>query len=299
MEQPKTYSAFCDAYLEYREGLSDSPPSLDNLSDEDRDEAQRWLRSLEEARGMDPFASPPSLAEVRARAREILNKEDSFEEVLESGLRQRLDASVWVDADHASKSNGLSSEFVVHARGIRLRAINCGDVVSDEQFLDWLKDAAAVLGAFPDTDAVLLVAGGPNFVGTIVNRYDVSSAFETPSGELGPPRILHAPGDVVLVCAEYVNAAVPHFEPFSYVPSLVTDDVGILGELKKSVSCAVREVVVQGSKARIPEKRMEWGRFGEGEERGIVGVVEAVMKDELEPAAIQAALAKLEDSEAA
>lgn len=59
---------FRQEYLDYVEGIRPTPPSLDSLSEGDRRIAVQWVDSLKAARGIDPHASRPSVAELLARA---------------------------------------------------------------------------------------------------------------------------------------------------------------------------------------------------------------------------------------
>ena len=66
MTPPKSLSKFRAAYLDYREGDCDEPPSLDGLSDRDRRVAEVFVESSEAAAGIDPYASRPSLEKLLA-----------------------------------------------------------------------------------------------------------------------------------------------------------------------------------------------------------------------------------------
>ena len=63
---PKSLSKFRDAYLDYREGQRDEPPSLESLSDRDRRAAEAFVESSQAAAGIDPYASRPSLEKLLA-----------------------------------------------------------------------------------------------------------------------------------------------------------------------------------------------------------------------------------------
>ena len=62
-------SSFLQDYLDYVEGLRDGAPLLDVLTDADRRAAEKWIESLEAARGVNPYAERPSTAELLARCR--------------------------------------------------------------------------------------------------------------------------------------------------------------------------------------------------------------------------------------
>lgn len=63
----QTLRSFQQEFFDYREGLRETPPPLDALSAGDRRVAERWIASLKAARGIDPYATRPSLADLMAR----------------------------------------------------------------------------------------------------------------------------------------------------------------------------------------------------------------------------------------
>ena len=54
-------SKFQDAYLDYLEGDRDEPPVLEELPEEQRRAAKAFIDSITAARGVDPYASRPSI----------------------------------------------------------------------------------------------------------------------------------------------------------------------------------------------------------------------------------------------
>ena len=57
-------SGFIDTYLDYREGITDKPPTFDGLSEEQRRGAQAWIQSREDVRRIDPYAVTPTIEEL-------------------------------------------------------------------------------------------------------------------------------------------------------------------------------------------------------------------------------------------
>jgi hypothetical protein len=53
-------AAFREEYLEYLEGERNEPPSIERLPTPAQRAMERWLKSLHDARGIDPYASRPS-----------------------------------------------------------------------------------------------------------------------------------------------------------------------------------------------------------------------------------------------
>ncbi len=63
---PKSLTEFRSAYLDYREGQSKEPPSLEGLSGRDRRAAEAFVESSDAASGIDPYASRPSIEKLLA-----------------------------------------------------------------------------------------------------------------------------------------------------------------------------------------------------------------------------------------
>lgn len=57
------------AYFDYLEGEREDPPLLELLDEDDRRRARGWIKSLNDARGIDPYARCPSVNEVMASIR--------------------------------------------------------------------------------------------------------------------------------------------------------------------------------------------------------------------------------------
>ena len=57
-------SKFRAAYLDYLEGIGDQAPSLDDLNDTERKTAEAFIESTQEAAGIDPHASRPSIEQL-------------------------------------------------------------------------------------------------------------------------------------------------------------------------------------------------------------------------------------------
>ncbi len=60
-------SKFRAAYLDYLEGIGDQVPSLDGLNDTERKTAEAFIESTQDAAGIDPYASRPSIEQLLGR----------------------------------------------------------------------------------------------------------------------------------------------------------------------------------------------------------------------------------------
>lgn len=63
---------FRQEYFDYVEGIRDSAPSLDPLTEANRRRATTWIESLGVARGIDPYTSRPATDILEARAAHTL-----------------------------------------------------------------------------------------------------------------------------------------------------------------------------------------------------------------------------------
>lgn len=259
---------FREEYLDYVEGLRPAPPSLASLSDEDRRRAEQWVKSLHAARGVDPYASRPSVDELlaRARARERSLSDEELQAMLQSSLREGVDSRAVVARDPAAIAAGLASRLLVQARGTRLRVIvEPPGTDIDSAYRDRVTDIAAVFGMYPETRAVLLMTAGAVPEGAVVDRYDVVTAIETPSGERRPPRIRRPLTGAVTACRQFILEAVPVFRPFQYEESSAREPISELVDPVQLARASVEQVAVAGRRARVDAKRSAWGEFGQAE----------------------------------
>lgn len=266
---------FIDAYLDFLEGARREPPGLDDLTSEQRRAAEGYIQSITAARGVDPHASPPSIEQLLtagARAREAAPE---LGEALQSHLRAFVDPRSRVTADVAADAAGLASALVVHAHGMRLRVVaEPPSVDLDAAFPTRVGDIAAVFGAFPDSSVVLYATTGAEAAGVIVEREDVHSAIETPSGAVSAARLRRPVMDAASACGMWLQEAVPEFEPpqadllgSSAAPDALPDPLGLATRV-------VDELVVAGNRARIGAKRVAWGTLGETESQGLAAIVD-------------------------
>ena len=71
-EMPDTISEFRTQYLDYREGHRDQAPSSKRLKGQDRAAAEAFIQALDDAAGVDPYASRPSIEQLLARMNQTL-----------------------------------------------------------------------------------------------------------------------------------------------------------------------------------------------------------------------------------
>ena len=271
----RTLDQFRDEYLSYLEGDRDEPPALDDLPDAIRRTAEGFVESITAARGVDPYASRPSIEQLLAVHSSTNDTVWGFGEVLQSHLRSSIDPDAAVTPDVAADALGLKSDLVILARGMRLRMVRGSSSARLDSALPIQADGiVAVFAAFPDTDAVLYATSGREPLGVVVDRGDVCPAIETPSGEHRDPRLRRSIADARSACEMWLRGIIPEFEPLSIgriEPTAVPESV--LNPFLLATK-AVGEISEAGSRARIEAKRATWGAFGHQEAQLLASLVE-------------------------
>jgi hypothetical protein len=275
--QADPLAVFMDAYLDYLEGLGDRPSS-DDLTETERSEAETFIASLAAARGIDPYASRPSIADLTARAAMVSDTAadgiDAVAESLQGQLREKVDSEADVIPDFASAAAGIESDLLIYGRGLRIRGLlEPAHTDLDAAYPGRVSSVAAIFGAYPDTSAVLLMTTGPTPTGVIVDRHDVVDAIETPSGKERPPRIRRPITDPVVACHEYLVEALPFFEAFDQTMLVQAYSSSDTLDTDQLAAQAINEIVTSGRRARIHAKRDTWSELGEAEIASIAALI--------------------------
>ena len=281
-KEPDNLTDFRAAYLDYLEGERLVAPLLDGLTGNERRAAEAFVESITAAQGIDPYASRPSIEELLTILKRSGDSVDEFGEMLQAHLRHRVDQAAVVLGDVAAAGAGLASALVVHAHGMRLRVVaEPPSVDLDTAFRNRVGDIAAVFGAFPDISVVLYATTGADADGVIVEREDVHTAVETPSGVVSAARLRRPVMDAASACAMWLKEAVPEFEPpqTDFLGSPVASDA--LPDPESLATRAVDELVVAGSRARIGAKRIAWGNLGEAESQDLAVIVDDAQRGRL------------------
>ena len=274
-DRPTSLSEFRDAYLDYLECDRAEPPETGGLPEPQRRTAEAFVESIEAARGIDPYASRPSIEQLLAAGTRTATRVAAIGESLEANLQTTVDPRTVVAADVAAEASGVESDLVIHARGMRVRAIlEPRSTDLDDAFPSRVSAIAAVFGAFPDTNAVLYATAGPQPVGVVVDRGDIQDAIETPSGASQPPRLRRPPTDFETACSAWLMNAIPEFEPFSaqLLESTTTFESSL--DPNRLAAKAVAEVSTAGARARIEAKRAAWSTLGEPEAQQLAALLD-------------------------
>lgn len=285
--------SFRSAYLDYLEGARNEPPVVEDLPAAQRRAARAFIESITAARGVDPYASRPSIEQLLARPRQTGDRVRDLADMLRDHLRTAVDSRALVTADVAATAAGLASAWVIQARGMRLRIVP--EMESSELGYTITKraeDIAQVFSAFPDSHAVLYATIGERPLGAVVDRGDVSNAIETPSGQRRAPSLRRTVVDAATACEEWFTGMIPELGPASAPVELPTTPEPVLDPLHLAKE-VVREVSAAGLRARIEAKRDSWGAFGAQEAQQLAVIVEAAQDQPLPEAVYRVHVDKL------
>ena len=256
--------SFQDAYLDYLEGERDEPPKPEHLPPEHRPDAEAFVKSITAARGIDPYASRPSIEQLMASRNVVADPTEMLGEALQDYLRATVDTNALVTADSASITAELGSVLLIQARGLRMRAVpETGSADLGETIGGRTEDIANVFDAFPDCHAVLYTTTSQEPLGVVLDRADAYEALETPSGQPQPPRLPRTPAPATSACETWLRQLIPDFQPVT--PGLlgrsVLRDPGL--DTRHFARQALAEVSAAGRRARIDAKRATWTVFGD------------------------------------
>ena len=274
ISEPYDLSKFQDALLDYLEGGRPKPPRLEDLPKAQRQAAKSFVQSVAAARGIDPYASRPSVEQLLANLTQTDARAGLLHETLQNRLRRAVDVRALVTADTASASAGLASILVVQARGMRIRVVpeyKSEDLAT--AFSRRAGDVSEVFSTFADSHVVLYVTTGERPKGVIVDRGDARRAIETPSGESRAPRLRRPITDAATACEEWLTGLIPDFVPLSIDTERTASSEETLNPYDLAVR-VVEEVSKSGSRARIAAKRDTWGDFGVGEAQRLASIVQ-------------------------
>ena len=275
-------SRFRDAYLDYLEGTRGDPPALEELPEDQRPAAESFVESILAARGVDPYASRPSIEQLLAWRSQTTDQAGDLGEALQDYLRRTIDPRAMVASDPASAAMGLASALVIQARGMRLRVVP--ETTSEN--LDYAltrraEDISRVFSAFPETHAVLYTTTGQSPLAVVVDRGDVQGAIETPSGEMREPRLRRSVADSGTACEVWLKGLIPEFQPLGtdLLESTAAPESAL--DPHRLARKVVGEVSTAGARARIQAKQETWRDFGDQEAERLVDLIQEAQLGQL------------------
>lgn len=282
------------AYMDHLEGLSEAPV-LDDLVADERVRAAALINSLKAGRGIDPYASRPSLEQLlagtpletaleasrfgaeRQRAGGLgpQREDDGMLARIREQLTLYAPFHVDIWPDNAAAAIGIDSDFVARVSAQRLR-IQIREDVDGASILTSLDPAAVagpLFGAFPDTAGVIVVYPDDVLSSVAIDPFDTEHCIETPAGTVAPPGTHRPVLPLVDTVRAYVDEIAPALDTTAGLDALPAAEVDFAGTARAAAVRAVERIILDGRRAKIDAKQAAWAALGEAEIEAISDLV--------------------------
>ena len=276
-ESDDRIDAVVEAFMDHLEGVGEAP-ALDELDPDERARAEQLISSLEAGRGIDPYASRPSLEQLLAGT--------PLEAALESGrddlpdrIRDQLTryAPFHVDIwrDDAAAAIGIHSDYIalVSAQRLRIQIRDDVDGPSRLASLDPAAVAGPLYGAFPDTAGVLVVYPNDELSSVAIDPFDTEHCIEAPGGTVARPTTYRPVLPLADTVRAYLDEIAPALDTTVGSDVMHGDEVDPAAIARDAASRAVERVVRDGRRAKISAKQATWSGLGEAQVDAISDLV--------------------------
>ena len=271
-ESDDRVDAVVEAFMDHLEGLSEAP-ALDDLGADERARAEALMSSLEAGRGIDPYASRPSLEQLLAGTplemaldASRFNADDTRERIREQlTLYAPFHVDIW--PDDAASAIGIDSDFValVSAQRLRIQVLTDVDGPFALASLDPAAVAGPLFGAFPDTAGVIVVYPDDGLSSVAIDPFDTEHCIETPAGTVAPPATHRPVMPLVDTVRAYLDEIAPALDTTAALDALPAAEVDTAGIARAAATRAVQRVILDGRRAKIDAKQVTWSDLGEPE----------------------------------
>ena len=271
-ESDDRVDAVVEAFMDHLEGLSEAP-ALDDLGADERARAEALMSSLEAGRGIDPYASRPSLEQLLAGTpletaldASRFNTDDTRERIREQlTLYAPFHVDIW--PDDAASAIGIDSDFValVSAQRLRIQVLTDVDGPFALASLDPAAVAGPLFGAFPDTAGVIVVYPDDGLSSVAIDPFDTEHCIETPAGTVAPPATHRPVMPLVDTVRAYLDEIAPALDTTAALDALPAAEVDTAGIARAAATRAVQRVILDGRRAKIDAKQVTWSDLGEPE----------------------------------
>ena len=271
-ESDDRVDAVVEAFMDHLEGLSEAP-ALDDLGADERARAEALMGSLEAGRGIDPYASRPSLEQLLAGTpletaldASRFNADDTRGRIREQlTLYAPFHVDIW--PDDAASAIGIDSDFValVSAQRLRIQVLTDVDGPFALASLDPAAVAGPLFGAFPDTAGVIVVYPDDGLSSVAIDPFDTEHCIETPAGTVAPPATHRPVMPLVDTVRAYLDEIAPALDTTAALDALPAAEVDTAGIARAAATRAVQRVILDGRRAKIDAKQVTWSDLGEPE----------------------------------
>ena len=253
-ERENRVDGVIQAFLDHLEGTAERP-NLDHLTDVERREAEEIMASLEAARGMDPYASRPSIERLLAgtpleevlHARNGVSASAADNEIVRDVLAG-IDARARVEVGH---SNGLVS-LVYSYLDLRAQFMTVEADASEPFVTDAVRSTVeAIFRIDPDTTRVGVVAAGSReLITQMLAAHDLGRTITIPGGSLHTQ--WETPLPLALAVRRMLEQCAPEWDRFDFDPTFgeAVDIAGIAAELARRLIAQEAARRYQSEKAR-------------------------------------------------
>jgi hypothetical protein len=274
-ESDDRVDAAIEAFLDHLDGRGDEP-DLHDLDEQERARVGALVASLRAGRGIDPFASRPSLEQLLAGTpleAAVPPTEpgpppgpDLLDEIRRR-LRSYLPFHVAVWPDTGAAGLGIGSGFVALIAAQRLRLAISGETASGSDLaqLDPVAAAGPVYGAFPDTAGVIVIHPDADLSSVAIDPFDVEDCIATPSGSSQRPRVRRPVLPLADTVRAYLDEVGPVLDAGGDVETLTAGEVDVGAVALTAAGRAVEAVAAAGRRAKIRPKRDTWSALGQPE----------------------------------
>ncbi len=208
------------AFLDYLEGAAERP-TLDHLTEQDRERAQRLMNSLQAGRGIDPHASRPSVEALLAGAG-LTTLLDPANNVTAGAVDLTTVRDVLSAIDERAQvdieSHGVHGGMVVYTYlDLRARFLLI-DTDTPAASSDIRALVETLFDADPDTVRVGLVARNDELVTQLLSADDLGATITTPLGQ----RHTHwqSPLPLALAVRRMLEHSAPEWDQFDFDQTL-------------------------------------------------------------------------------
>jgi hypothetical protein len=242
------------------------------------------ISSLEAGRGIDPYASRPSLEQLLAgtpleTALDASRFDAEPGEDMLGRIRDQLSlyAPFHVDIwpDNAAAGIGIHSDYValVSAQRLRIQIRDDVDGPSRLASLDPAAVAGPLYGAFPDTAGVIVVYPDGELSSVAIDPFDTEHCIEAPAGTVARPTTYRPVLPLADTVRAYLDEIAPALDTTIGSDVMRADDVDPAAIARDAASRAVERVVRDGRRAKISAKQATWSDLGEAEVDAISDLV--------------------------
>lgn len=270
-------------FLDYLNG-SGPEPTVDHLNAQDRRQVVELIESLRAGRGINPYASRPSLEQllVGSEFEEGLRRGVSTTAAVSKDLLETVkneltysERYLEVSDDVVAASAGIPSHFLVHAGPYRLRVSVISGLESAAELtsLDPAEVAGPIYGRYPDTAGVFAMFADDELSSIAIDPFDSVFCIEVPDGGVAEPSTRRPILPLADAVRSYLEELAPRIDSLTESDPLTTLALDMRSLAELAAREAIDEVVAEGNRAKIEAKTKGLTSLNHGDHLAITQIV--------------------------